>query len=157
MGRPSHGSSASSTRKRLRRGRGLHELDWDGSVRSTTNRNRQSTVSSYGGNPRSDHFETGTRNTVTRSVASGAPIIGDPGTSAPQAFASVSGTKNIKCGCQRPSRSLRWPSFDIMYHIAPISGVGNSPFSSAARMASAICVLDFPANASLLFAIIRGR
>jgi hypothetical protein len=56
---------ASSTGKRLRRGRGLYEVARDRSVRSTTNRNRQSTVSSYRGNPRyrptTSRLEPGTR------------------------------------------------------------------------------------------------
>jgi hypothetical protein len=58
-------SGAASTRKHLRRGRGLHEVACERSVRSTTNRNRQSTVSSYRGTPRyrptTSRLEPGTR------------------------------------------------------------------------------------------------
>ena len=62
----------------------------------------------------SDHLPTGIINTVIRSGTSWSARMGEPGRSAPQAAASVGGRKNIRCGCQRPSRSLKWACFDIM-------------------------------------------
>ena len=55
----------------------------------------------------SDHVATGTIKTVIRSGPSSSARIGEPGRFAPQAAASPGGRKNIRCGCQRPSRSLK--------------------------------------------------
>src|SRR5258708_3417779 len=62
----------------------------------------------------SDHWPTGTKNTVSRPGMSLNPITGEPGKPAPQAVGSVSGRKNIRWGCQCPSRSLKYPCFYIM-------------------------------------------
>jgi hypothetical protein len=56
----------------------------------------------------SDHFGSGIRNKVCRSgVSVNATTTGEPGKPAPQLAGSVSGTKNIKCGRQCPSPSLK--------------------------------------------------
>src|SRR5271169_6009306 len=62
----------------------------------------------------SDHLPTKTRKMVTRSSGSSAAITGEPGRLAPQLFAALPGTKNIRCGCQLISLSLRYCCFDIM-------------------------------------------
>lgn len=63
----------------------------------------------------SDHLGTGITKTVCRSGASlNAMTTGEPGKPAPQLAGSMSGTKNIRCGRQCPSRSLKYPSLDSM-------------------------------------------
>ena len=62
----------------------------------------------------SDHLPTRTINTVIRSGVSSSARMGDPGRFAPHAGASADCWKNIRCGCQRPSRSLNQPCLDIM-------------------------------------------
>src|SRR4030095_10519878 len=62
----------------------------------------------------SDHCSTGSRKTVKCSASLRKPITGEPTKPAPQFLGSGSDRKNIKCGRQCPSRSLRYPCFDIM-------------------------------------------
>jgi len=55
----------------------------------------------------SDQLGTGAMNTVTGSRSPPPAIMGTPGRFAPHAAASVWGRKNIRCGCQWPSASLK--------------------------------------------------
>jgi hypothetical protein len=58
----------------------------------------------------SDHLPRGTINTVKCSSGCLIPIIGEPGSPAPQDFGSVSDIKNMRCGSQRRTRLLLWTS-----------------------------------------------
>src|SRR5258705_8294615 len=92
---------------------GGHEIIAQADVSKPADVERQ--CSSLGSAVPSDHWPTGIRNTLSRFGVSLTPkTTGDPGKPAPHAAGSVSGTKNIRWGCQCPPRSLKYDCFDIM-------------------------------------------
>src|ERR1700733_10642481 len=62
----------------------------------------------------SDQVPAKTMKTFTRSSGSFPAITGEPGRLAPQLFTASPETKNMRCGCQLMSSSLRYCCFDIM-------------------------------------------
>src|SRR5271165_469676 len=72
----------------------------------------------------SDQVPAKTMKTVTRSSGSFPAITGEPGRFAPQLFTALPETKNMRCGCQFMSSSLRYCCFAIIKHIAPGASAG---------------------------------